>query len=184
MKKVITIFLTVLISMSILSQSFYIASAKKYSYRCTRCHDKGYVLCPICGGTGRAYNVVFDRFDNCTRCHLKGRLKCPMCGGKYSKKTSSSSSKTSKTTTTKKKKSKFSYKKLGNKRIKITGFRKASKYTNVKKIKIPKKINGYKVVKIGKKAFKRYKKLKTAIVPRKVKIAKGAFPKKTKIKRK
>lgn len=178
MKKVITIFLTVLISMSILSQSFCIASAKNYSYKCTRCRDKGYVLCPICGGTGRAYNVVFDSFSNCTRCHLSGRLTCPMCGGKYSKNSSNSSS------TTQKKKSKFSYKKLSKKRIIITGFRKASKYKNVKKIKIPKKIKGYKVVKIGKKAFKKYKKLKTAIVPKKVKIAKGAFPKKTKIKRK
>lgn len=177
MKKIISIFLTILMSVSIMAQGFEPASAE--SFRCTRCRDKGYILCPVCVGTGRAYNVVLDRFEQCTRCHLRGRLTCPMCGGKYSKSSSNSTS-----SSTHKKKSKFSYKKLGNKRIKITGFKKPSKYKNIKKLTIPKKIKSFKVVRIAKKAFKRYKKLKTATVPRNVKIAKEAFPKKTKIKRK
>ena len=134
MKKIISIFLTVIMCAAVMSQSVDIVSAKKYSYKCTKCRDKGYILCPNCGGTGRYYNVMFDRFENCTRCHNKGRLKCNWCGGKYSKSSTKSTSATSK-----KKKSKFSYKKLGNKRIKITGFRKASKYKNIKKLSIPKK---------------------------------------------
>lgn len=148
--------------------------------KCDKCGGSGRLLCSLCNGLGSylLYDVVSQGNKRyfCTRCGGTGRVECDECHGAgtwtvsdsdNSKSNSSSSSSssnnkakkknTSKKTTTKKSSSIkttnpkwFSYKKIGKKSIKITGYK--SEYgwngiyqKKIKTLKFPSKINGYKV---------------------------------------